>query len=92
MQVFAIFALGNPDDTFKRVQAEYPVEDYLLVDGAALVASRGVTTKQVAQRLHLSIEAPPSSAGIVVPITTYWGYHNPDIWEWIRAKQEHNGD
>ena len=92
-QVFAMFDVNNRARVQKRLEESFP-DDFLPVGSQAfLVAASGITTRQLADRLGLSTpnSLQPSQTGIVVPVTTYWGLHNTDVWEWIAAKTQANG-
>ena len=89
MQVFAVFGLGDFDWIQSAVQMHYESQDYRDVGHAFLVADKGITSQQVGEKLGLNSNA--ASRSIIVPVTSYWGLHAPDTWEWIRVKLAHNG-
>ena len=94
MQVFAVFDVDDHHAMEKKLQERFP-EDHLVVSspqrhgrGSFFVAANGLTTKDLAERLGLLND---DQRGIVVPVTTYWGRHDPTTWEWINVKAQQNG-
>ena len=83
MQVFVAFNVSNPEGIRTRIEHEYKMNYY--DDGTTFfIATKGETTREVATKIGLGEE--PVASGIVLPVTSYWGTYNPEVWEWIGAK------
>ena len=85
MQIFAIFAVNQPDVIKSQVEVHFPDEYMDLDHNAFLVACRGKTTQEVADLCGLNDESS-GMLGIITPIETYWGLHLQSVWEWMRDK------
>ena len=90
MKVFAAFSIPNPDAVKNKLEKEYPNDFREIGEGVFFIATRGETTRQVADRIGLGL--PAVSSGIVVPIVSYWGNHAGETWEWIEAKRGVDGE
>ncbi len=89
MQVFVAFNISKLALVKERIQKNY--HDKYYEDGNSFfVATDGETTRQVATKIGLGDEEP-TSLGIVVPITNYWGRYKSEVWEWINVKLNANG-
>ena len=89
MQVFAIFDVSNPQKVEIGLMKHYPTNFYRAGDTTFFVATRGETTKQVAENIGFGDDPAPVT-GVIVPVVTYWGRHNRELWEWISVKQDTN--
>ena len=90
MKVFAAFSIPNPDAVKSKLEKEYPNDFREIDEGVFFIATRGETTRQVADRIGLGL--PAVSSGIVVPIVSYWGNHAGETWEWIEVKRGSDGE
>ncbi len=84
MQVFVAFNIGDFNAVSGMAVRYYPKGSRVEGD-SIFIATDGETTRQVATRIGLGDD--PSSNGIVVPVTSYWGRYDRDLWEWLSAKQ-----
>ena len=92
MQVYVAFAISDLDRVRLGLRAHYEKYHYNAGRGTFFVATRGETTKQVASKLGLGDgNEHGTTGGIVVPVTSYWGRHSNDLWEWIDTMQATNG-
>lgn len=89
MQVFAIFDVSDPDPVRERIKARYGDNCYETGRNSFFVATEGETTRQLASAIGLGDES--ASSGIVIPVTSYWGRHDSQLWEWIGVKLNANG-
>ena len=85
MQVFAVFEIKNPSVVKARAEEHYAPHVYVSSPQTLFVATSGQTTKEVAETLGFGEEG---RSGIVVPVTSYWGRHNPNLWEWIDSRMK----
>lgn len=93
MQVFAVFKVANPDLVRSTVERRYNANHYDAGDGVFFIATKGETTRQLATKIGLGDETGEgTTSGIVLPVTAFWGRYDPDLWEWIGAKQNANGE
>ena len=84
MQVFAIFDVSNPDRIRGRIKTQFS-EYYDCGTNSFFVADTNKTTQQIAESVGLDQER-----GIVMPVTSFWGYHDSELWEWIGIKLRTN--
>lgn len=89
MQVFAIFDVSNPQKVETGLMEHYPTNFYRAGDTTFFVAALGETTQQVARNLGFEDDSTPAT-GVIVPVVTYWGRHDRQLWEWISIKQATN--
>ena len=74
------------------IDAHYHNSYFQTGDDVFFIATEGETTRQVATKIGLGDDNPEGvTSGIVIPVTSYWGRHSPDLWEWISVKQSSNG-
>ena len=93
MQVFAV--VGTRSEQRQRViqlaQSKYTVPNVYVVHDGIFVASDGQTTKEVSRTLGIG-DDDNNDTGVVAMVDHFWGYHDRDLWEWIRARSKSNGD
>ena len=93
MQVFAVFAVDNKTRVREGLGEHYPDQHWVVGDDTYLVATKDETTRGVATKLGLGdeIEGRTVTSGIVVPVTSYYGRGNSDMWEWLAVKRRSDG-
>ena len=91
MQVFAVIKVTAPSLVKAKIAERYADNYYEVDEETLFVAAQGETTRQVATNIGLGEGDPEDlSSGIVIPVTSYWGRYNPELWEWINVKQRSN--
>ena len=93
MQVFAVFAVKDRTRVREGLDEHYPNQYRVVGNAAYLVATKDETTREVATKLSLGDEIPgrPVTSGIVVPVVSYWGRGDKDMWEWITVRRRSDG-
>ena len=92
MQVFAVFKVADSSRVMAGINAHYRNNHYMAGNGVFFIATEGETTRQLATKIGLGDENPDGvTSGIVIPVTSYWGRDNAELWEWISVKQSTNG-
>lgn len=93
MQVFAVFGVENRTRVQEGLDEHYEKQYRIVGDGVYLLATKDETTREVATKLGLGdvLEGRKVTSGIVVPVTSYWGRGDPDMWEWIAVRRRSNG-
>ncbi len=84
MTIFAVVVSKNPEKTKAAIQDKFKSGSFYEVDPTFwLVESEFATAKEFAQFL-----GPNNDIGtyIAFPVTSYYGYHNKVIWEWLSSK------
>ena len=89
MQAFAVFDVSDPDAARERIKTRYGDNCYETGRNSFFVATAGETTRQLASAIELGDES--ASSGIVIPMTSYRGRHDSQLWEWIGVKLNANG-
>lgn len=80
MTIYAILSDHSNDNLKARVEEKFPTR-YEISKGQQLVSAEGMTTEQVAEAIGKEGE---HGRFIVMPVTTYWGWHNQNLWEWLK--------
>ena len=92
MQVFAVFSVADPDRVKAGIAEHYGGNHYEAASGVYFIATEGETTRQLATKIGLGDDNEAGvTSGIVLPVTSYWGRYNSQLWEWISVKQSTNG-
>lgn len=93
MQVFAVFAVKSPTRVREGLDEHYGNQYRVVENGVYLLATKDETTREVATKIGLGDEQEDreGTSGIVVPVTSYWGRGDPNMWEWIAVKRRANG-
>jgi len=93
MQVFAVFAVKDRTRVQKALDEHYENQYRAVEDGAYLLATKDETTREVATKIGLGdeLEGREVTSGIVVPVTSYWGRGDPNMWEWLAVRRRSNG-
>ena len=88
----AIFAILRSDsaasnDALSALIAErYPNDFYRVTPGQWLI-SASETTRSISERLDI-VKGSPGRSTLVVAISSYYGVHTTELWDWIRSKLE----
>jgi len=86
--LFAIFAVANAAALELRLNNATPWLHLKVGEGQWLVvAPAATTTKEISDRLGITVENPVVSNGIVVRVESYFGRNPQSVWEWITAKK-----
>lgn len=89
MTIFAILRADNlPNNQLLHdaIHARYPTDSYRSSVGQWLVASDKTTVELCTE---LGIVPKGSFPGtIVLAVSSYYGVHNLELWDWIKAKWE----
>ncbi len=84
MTVFAILNASRPDKIIEALNANFPNDFLEIASNQWLVAGRGVTAKDVSDKLGIT-EGTNGSA-IIFTTAGYFGRAPNNIWEWLNAK------
>ena len=81
MTVFAVIAPGDNPALSEAVAREFAGRAYKISDGQFLVVADKATISQITEQLG----APTGAIGkiLVLPVTSYGGWHDRGIWEWL---------
>lgn len=92
MQVFAVFSVADPGRVKVGIDEHYGNNHFEAASGVFFIATEGETTRQLATKIGLGDDNEDGiTTGIVIPVTSYWGRYNSQLWEWISVKQSSNG-
>ncbi|WP_410517402.1 hypothetical protein QNH99_05870 [Pantoea allii] len=87
MAVFAVVAIGDTVKMGGSITQKLPPQDYHKVDNSTWFVSAPanlVTPKEVCD--FLGITNGLCGWAIVTSITTYYGFHSKNTWDWLTAK------
>ena len=87
MQVFAVFDVSDPTSVKAALEQNFPGNYYQIGTSTFFVATVGKTTRQVAEVIGLDGDRRL----VVVPVASYWGVHNAELWEWLSVKMSQYG-
>ncbi|MDL5383423.1 hypothetical protein ACTG2N_07565 [Aeromonas hydrophila] len=86
MAVFAVLASGDPAMLESFIEQKLAPIDYHRVDDRTWFVNNAnvVTPKEMSDFLDVST----GGAGrvLVLYVTTYYGYHSKDAWDWLAGK------
>lgn len=88
MTIFAVNSTNNPQELEKSIQLKLSEQDYYKVDANFWLISPPenlVTPKEVSD--FLSITNGGNGLAVVFLVTSYYGYHNQNVWAWLEAKR-----
>ena len=93
MQVFAVFAVKDETRVRKGLEDHYPDQFWKVGNSAYFLATKDETTREVATKLGLGdqIGGQGVTSGIVIPVSSYHGRGDSDMWEWIAVRRRSNG-
>ena len=93
MQVFAIFAVNDHVRVRAGLNEYYPNHHRIVGNSAYLLATKDETTREVADKVGVGdpIGGQSVTSGIVVPVTSYWGRGDADMWEWVAVRMHSDG-
>ena len=83
MAIYAILAAGGNDALRDRIESLFPDDSYTVADAQWLI-SADLTTNQLAEKLEIS--GGRIGSALVLRVTTYYGWHDPEIWDWLELK------
>ena len=84
MQVFAVFDVSNPEVVSRNLQL-FHMGNFFVTNNTFFVAASGTTTRQLAESIGFA-DGGGVNQGIVISVSSYWGRHDPELWEWIAAQ------
>jgi hypothetical protein len=82
MPVYAIIATKRPEDLGRKIETDYP-DDFISVRDDVWLVDYDGTTQGLAAKL--GIRSGESGSGLVIPVDTYSGRANADIWDWLKV-------
>lgn len=85
MTVFAV--MSQSEEIGGQITAIYPEDSYKVGYGQWLVSDSSATARAVSEKLGL-VKGSPYSSTLVVGISSYYGLHSTEMWDWIKAKLE----
>jgi hypothetical protein len=83
MTIFAILAGDDDSRLNAAIERAFSNNYYKIADRQWLVASPDLTTRDVVQKLGAQ---DTLGKVLVVSVANYWGYHDRDLWEWLKVK------
>ena len=85
MAVFAIIRPNEHQELVSRIQAAFP-KNYRLTGGQWLV-SANMTAREVSERIGLE-KGSSFGSTLVLRISSYYGLHSTDTWDWLKTAME----
>ena len=84
MSTFAVY-LNEPNEAaWERIRTEWPTRHFILDAQLALVAPESmILTSDIAKRIGMD-EETGGTRGLVMEISSYFGFNRTDLWEWLR--------
>lgn len=87
MTVFAVIASNDPVALEKKISGNFATQDFHKVDEKTWLVSPPVnivTAKELVDFLGISSGA--AGRVLVLLVSSYYGYHARDTWDWLTAK------
>lgn len=87
MATFVICLEEPNEEVWNKIGSTWKDSHFFASDRLALVSSNGITlAKDVSDVAGLTDEKSPVR-GLVVEFSAYYGYHQKELWEWLRKAQ-----
>lgn len=84
MLVFAIISNSENPALEGRINDEYALANFRFAKNVWLVADRGITAKEVCEKLD--IEPGGINGAIVINVEKYFGFAPKTTWDWLQVK------
>ncbi len=87
MATFVIYLEEPNEEVWERISDRWKDSHFFASDRLALVSSNGITlAKDVSDAAGLTDDDNPVR-GLVVELSAYYGFHQKELWEWLRKAQ-----
>jgi len=90
MTTFAISSASKSDALNLKLKELYGEENFFEVDDhlRIIISEKDVTAQDVYTKIVDSNEEERGSYGlyVVFSVSSYFGYHNKKVWNWLKAK------
>lgn len=86
MAIYLLTTDAQYKRVFKERIAAHYVDNYYQVDDNTWLIASGETSQKVAETLDIS--EGQLGTFLIVALSTYWGWHNKDVWEWIELNSK----
>jgi hypothetical protein len=91
MTIFVVCRVTNPDLVGPAIKQKFPNDHLQLKPDEWLVAAKG-TARGISDHIGItSGEKPALGSAMVFATVGYYGFAQPEIWEWIKTKTEATG-
>lgn len=87
MAVFAVIASSNPEQMSALIAEKIPPQDYHQIDDKSWFVSSPegvVTPKELSD--FLGISKGDAGRVIILHVSSYYGFHNRNTWDWLSVK------
>lgn len=84
MAIFAVMSPGTNPALGVAVGRAFQDNHYAIAEGQYLVAAQSMTTKEVTEKL--GAESGALGQIVVLAVTSHYGWHTKDVWEWLQVK------
>jgi hypothetical protein len=84
MTVFAILSDAGNERAKGKILELFPAA-FQIAPGQHAVSATGLTASQIAAQIGANGEL---GRFVVFAISSYWGYHNKELWEWLKVNSE----
>ena len=85
MPIFAVFEVSDPEHVRSQLNLYHRDRFHEVTPGTFFVVTEPMSSSQFGDRLELSQKRVKA---IIVPVRSYWGYHDRSLWEWIEQHWE----
>ena len=86
MTVFAIMEAHPQAKLASQINTQFPHDHYRLANGQWLVSAK-MTATDLSSSLGL-VSGSGLGGVLVVSISSYYGLHSTEVWDWIKTKME----
>lgn len=86
MFVFAVISNSRSEELQQKLSEVYAIANFQLSETSWFVADTGVTPQEVCEKLNVK---PGGISGVVVVrVSSYFGFAQSSIWDWLKVKTE----
>ena len=86
MTVFAILESSPKAELAGRIKAQFPNDHYSFAHGKWLVSAK-MTAADLCTSLGV-VKDSGFGGTLVVAVSSYYGLHSTEVWDWIKTKME----
>lgn len=87
MAIFAVTAPRSNDKIAPAIAVSFPDQFLEVWQGHWFVSTVG-TAKEVFDKIEANVPEQKTGSVTVLSVTNYWGFANPEVWEWIKSRLE----
>ncbi len=90
MPIFALFEVSDAEQIKSKLNLFHRDRFRQVSPSTFFVVTEPMSSSQLGDRLGLS-EPDNKVRAIIVPVTSYWGFYDRGLWEWLDLNSQRHG-